>query len=67
MVLLQVPKWAGVSGTVIWGGGADQSSAALCKSFRAYFFEQLGPAIAAAVDVAPTPNPSPPSPPQVLD
>ena len=44
--------------------GADQSSAALCTSFRAYFFDTLGPAIAAAVGGGASPSPSPsPSPP----
>ena len=60
-VMLQVPKRAGANGVVIWGGGADQSSAALCKSFKSYFFETLGPAIASAVGGAPE---SPPAPPQ---
>ena len=58
-VMLQVPKWAGVQGTVIWGGGSDQSSAALCKSFRTYFFETLGPAVASAVAGTSPPPPSP--------
>jgi hypothetical protein len=69
-VMLQVPKWAGVSGVVIWGGGADQSSAALCKSFKSYFFDTLGPAVASAMaDEGPSPPPAPPQPalvPQVI-
>jgi hypothetical protein len=59
--MLQVPKSAGVQGAVIWGGGADQATAALCKSFKSYFFETLGPAIASAVlGAPPSPAPAPP-------
>ena len=46
--MLRVPKEMGAAGVVIWGGGADQSSAALCSSFLEYFMSTLGPAIAAA-------------------
>lgn len=64
-VMLEVPKWAGVKGTVIWGGGADQGTAALCQSFKKYFFETLGPAIASAVTGGTPPPPSPaPAPPR---
>ena len=60
-VMLQVPKQVGVSGVVIWGAGADQSSAVLCKLFRSYFFETLGPAVASAMTKSPPPTPARPS------
>eukprot|EP01052_Picozoa_sp_SAG31_P017635 SAG31_NODE_1215_length_9335_cov_5.846470_9_plen_263_part_00 len=63
-VMLQVPNSAGVKGTVIWGGGADQGTAELCKSFRTYFFDTLGPAIASAL--AGSSQPPAPSPPPLL-
>ena len=59
VTVLRVPRSAGVQGTVIWGGGADQSSAALCTSFRTYFFDTLGPAVAAAVAGTAPPAPAP--------
>ena len=64
-VMLRVPKEMGAAGVVIWGGGADQSSAALCSSFREYFMSTLGPAIAAVTGgKAPSPSPPPaPAPP----
>ena len=63
--MLRVPKEMGAAGVVIWGGGADQSSAALCSSFREYFMSTLGPAIAAVTGgKAPSPSPAPaPGPP----
>ena len=47
--MVAVPRQVGAAGVVIWGGGGDQGTKALCEEFRPYFWNVLGPAVQRAL------------------